>query len=565
MGRFFDFAPPAPWAGGLGVIGEGLSDYADFSEKRRKDQAAQKFMEAQAKAQQAGVDRRDTRETLEFNQRQAKLRGETTTAIGKALGAGAFGQAQAIGAASQFENPKTHQLEGVQVAQKPLGPAPVAPVEPEAPQIPDYVQTLTPAQARAQALAKGLGGLAGEADAAQAEGLATKVQNDRQTYSAGMTDYGKKRDTFDQQNAAYDQEKAHPHYSVTYPGGQSVDFDPREQEIAKEQEAKDTASKLRQAAAAPGQSPDVAAVMLRQADLIEAQVSNADKAPITNMGSAVQAQGFKAGESALDRTSKENIAATRAKHIGKGLGAGGGGAGLSELIKLKEDGHPDSEIAARAAQLGIPAGGKTGWLQATKEVTRGGAITTRLGERDAGLQVTDENGQPLGKAKGPQEAMQLSKSNKAFAQLKERLTALIADVQQNGDRVLLPEATQRRNSLMAAFNAAARVYNGLGATDASQKLEAEISSAAGSPGHGFLMGANLDVLKHVMQEAEAQHRARLEIGLRQGSGPAAGAPNPPAGSHLTPEDQAAIDMAKKRLSTNPNDAVAKQVLQLHGM
>ena len=72
----------------------------------------------------------------------------------------------------------------------------------------------------------------------------------------------------------------------------------------------------------------------------------------------------------------------------RGAGGGGGGAnkGLSELIAMKEQGKPDSEIAARAAQLGIAP---KVWAPAIKEVRVGSNASARLGLSED-KQVTKE-------------------------------------------------------------------------------------------------------------------------------------------------------------------------------
>lgn len=535
MGHYFDFTPVQPWAGGLGP---GLSDLADtilqihkMKTEDARQKAAQAFTENQAKITQAAEARRAAREQLEFDQHQARMRGETVSAIGKALGAGAFGQAQALGAASQFVNPKTGQLEGVGVAQKPLGPAPgPAPV---APQAPEFVGPLeTPEDARARAIARGLGVAPGtteppafdaQANArAQQEGDAAAADVSRQQalrdqFGADSAAYPQALREHQGQVAAYEQRKANPQYTITMPGGQTVDVDPREQQKAAAADARETAGKLRLAAAQPGQAPDVARAMMLQADLIESRASNADKAPVTNMNSAVQAQGFKAGESALDRTNKVEVAKLRkTRSMGRGLGAGAG-AGMSELIRMKEEGQPDSAIAARAAELGIPTGGKNGWLPAISATVRGKKTQFAMDERKAGLQATDDQGNPIGEYKSPVDAKVQNERTVAFARVRDRMQALIQDVQENGSRVMTPEAYQRRLNRGKEVQAALRKYNDLGSTDASQRMEEEIQGALGAPGHGFLLGANADTFAHMLHGAERSHQESLNVRLRPGA------------------------------------------------
>lgn len=44
-----------------------------------------------------------------------------------------------------------------------------------------------------------------------------------------------------------------------------------------------------------------------------------------------------------------------------------------------------------------------------------------------------------------------------------------------------------------------------------------------------------------------------------------GMPPAPAGPALSPQDQAAVDQARERLAANPDDALAKRVLEAHGI
>lgn len=215
----------------------------------------------------------------------------------------------------------------------------------------------------------------------------------------------------------------------------------------------------------------------------------------------------------------------------KSGGGGGGGRGadaaaiLTEMIESGKNGepYPTAELQRKAAELRFPLTGKAGTLsldsllKTTTFRQKGADVHHRSDERDAALEVTDAEGNVRGKAKNTVEARQLNKSEAAFAQLKERTQALIDDIKRTGPRVLDTKEMQRRESLAASVAAAGRVYNGLGATDASQALEQKIVGAMGTPGHGWFMGANLDVVKHTLDEAEKQHTARLNIGLRAGT------------------------------------------------
>ncbi len=224
---------------------------------------------------------------------------------------------------------------------------------------------------------------------------------------------------------------------------------------------------------------------------------------------------------------------------------------LTDMIESGKDGqpYPTAELQRRATELGFPITGKAGMLtldgllKTTTFRQKGADTHHRAGERDAALVITDpDTGDELGQAKNPVEAKAINRKNEKFGQLKTRLESLIEDIDENGDRVLMPGSVQRRNSRMNLVAAAGRVYNGLGATDASQKIEELIASAAGTPGHGFWAGANLGVLKDLLKEAEKSHRQSLRISLREG---AAGSPTPEGHEGVTDDLNWAASAGKK--------------------
>lgn len=219
-------------------------------------------------------------------------------------------------------------------------------------------------------------------------------------------------------------------------------------------------------------------------------------------------------------------------------------AALAKLADLKENGASNAEVAAAAAPGGILKNGVNPkvWEPLAATVTREANANLRTSERRAGLEATDENGNPIGSGvyKNAQAAAAGNKSEAAFAQLDTRLKALINHVQSTGNRVLSPNEIQKRNSLFSAYTAAARVYNGLGGTDASQRLEHEIAGAAGTPGNGLLMGANPEVLNHLLEEARQQHVARQKINVRSGNQSL-----PPAVTHAGPAQKSKLDQIEE--------------------
>jgi hypothetical protein len=171
-------------------------------------------------------------------------------------------------------------------------------------------------------------------------------------------------------------------------------------------------------------------------------------------------------------------------------------------------GHPSvANVIAQAQKLTTTATGET----------RGAYTAERLKNLEGSLDVIGANGEPLGKAPDAKTASKLRSQVQAYDQFNTRLTALRDYVKEHGPRAWSVDDSQKRDSLGAAAAAAGRVYNGLGGTDASQKLEAMINGSIGTPGHGWWTGSNLDVLNHNLEEAAHQHQVRLNTSLRAGA------------------------------------------------
>ena len=210
---------------------------------------------------------------------------------------------------------------------------------------------------------------------------------------------------------------------------------------------------------------------------------------------------------------------------------------LAKALEMSEGGASDHDIALAGAAAHVDPKVWTGQVNAEDRKANADLRST---ERRAGLDVTDENGNSLGPAKSSQLATIAAKQEPAWAQLKSRYQALIDDVKENGTRINPADiaAVQRRESLFNLAQGAARQYNGFGNTDASQKLEHSTMAAAGTLGNGIVMGANADVLQHLLDEAGAQHGVRLKSYLRVGGG----SPLPPVVTHKkTPADSDKYD------------------------
>lgn len=590
MGRYFSYEPVQPWAGGIGKVFEGVSRGLDARRKQEEmdaeieqKKASTKAYVAQTDATTANIKRQQSKDDITFQQGQEDRRGKVGKDIAELLGQGRPGAAETAAGASQFWNqnytdPKTGakgRMEGITLTPDQLGPEPVAPVAPEAPALPQdrpdalpNVQVLTPDQARAQAMAKGLRNptqppLPGSAEELMAKtageeafGKAQRVQRERGLGADDQLQYDINKSTYEtQQKPAYDaknteyqasrakwnEEKAHPKYTIGMPGGQSIHFDPQEYKNAKSEEARQKADLLEtQAAKVATTDPAMSKRYWDEAVSIRAELSAASAGRLGNASSQTQAEGVKQDMQGKQITSNETIGAShdRAKVTAAGL-SGGGGAnsararGMAELIEMKEsalgpngevlDPHINSKIAARAAELGIPSGGKAGWSGPVGEVIRGPAVAARHERAEAANEATDAEGNFTGKYK-PGQALVGNKSEISYSLVRKRLQEIQADYKANGPRVADPQKMQNRLSMITALQAALRPYNELGGTDASQRLEREIQGASGTPESlkDYVLGLNPDIYERILGEVEFRHTGAQKVRLRAGSGPGAG-------------------------------------------
>jgi hypothetical protein len=225
------------------------------------------------------------------------------------------------------------------------------------------------------------------------------------------------------------------------------------------------------------------------------------------------------------------------KH-GRGSGHGGGGAGRGgayDAFRTAVLGAKDPNNIPDLGKLATAAGLKPNQIQGevTKIRTEGSRedyltkrndaadarkklVDERMANLQGSLDVVDADGRALGKAYDAADAHKLRTQIGAYDQFKTRMTALRDYIVQHGDRAWSVDDMQKRDSLGSAAAAAGRVYNGLGGTDASQRLEAAINGSIGTPGHGWWTGANVDVLNHNLEEAERQNQTRINTRLRPG-------------------------------------------------
>jgi len=317
---YFDYSPVQVQPSGLSRILDGIDSGLDGARARRRQKeqdelarrkaerddanqrAKQAYEEQLGRAQIASGQRAESRQAMADQLAMSDRRKATVMDIGRAQGAGGFGMARGIAAASQFPDPtRPGQLAGVGYEPIPGAPDP------------------------------GAAPTADEGADLGMDSLESKL-SDHQT----ATD-------------AYQKSQKDPRFKMTFPGADPVEISGREQQQAAETERKQKAQNLLQSMP-PNTPPEVLRAVAIQAGLIGAGTSNADNAPITNANAAVQAQGGR-----MDLAGVNNAAAlerTKASRVGKGLGAGGGKY-VSELVTMKENGEPDSAIATRAEALGL--------------------------------------------------------------------------------------------------------------------------------------------------------------------------------------------------------------------
>ncbi len=498
---------------------------ATIAEKRQL--AAEDFTRSQSALADQRNAQIDAREKTRDELAAADRRKATVTDIGRAFGQGRPMQAQAVAGASQFVDPRTGQMAGVKLEQEPLPPGPgPAPVEP---QPPEFVGPLEdPEEARMRAMGRVFGNKPGEISfdpdkAPQADQEGTQAAAEVQRQQALRDQFGKDQEAFPAQQqqytaakATHDEAAANPRYRASFPGGESVPIDPREEKNAQAADRHDQASKLRQAAAQPGQLPDVARSMLLAADNLESGISNADKAPITNMNAAVQSQGYHAGQNDQDRALKRDQARMKAIAKGQGKGQGAGLERLSAYIKTNPDDQPGQY--AMAEQLGYRGPKAAALVDKLQNDFKAGKARA---DEETNTLVRDEQGNPIGHVPtGRGGAQGFATRDADYARGEEQLNALLADLQAHGERVISPESIKRRKTLYHNAVIGVATVSPLGKTN--EAMEAEAGSL-GNSGAGLdaFAGANTAAVARKIEELRAQRqRYRKESLIPLGPGEA---------------------------------------------
>lgn len=536
--------PQSQAPGIIGDIGDTLVNAARRSQEEKMaaakmllEQRQMQAQEAQMRAQEARANAEAARQqsyaVREQHQYEHQMRQEAAGALPKMNEMIAAGDESGAAALGQVHGINFKRVNGMEAPP----PAPLAPQPGAAGPIPspadrDYAATQGGDMNQPDQSGAGM-----MAASAQAQTQDQQMAQGREQYAAALADHPRLVAEHAQKVEAYKQAKANPIYRGEGPLG-PVEFNPGAVRAQKQALQEQTAGQLAQ-----GLPPQY---QMRAMALIKSGVPAAEAArQIEIQQKAEEDRNFKqslADQFQMTAGQKYQVGMAGAGARKAAAGAGPTPAGLPELIGMKEKGASDSEIAARAVALGISP---KVWTGPVKEVLRGGALNDRNERAKAALEITGPNGE-IGTAHSVRDAGELNKKNQAFDQMKVRLEAVLADIAKSGKHVnpLDVDATQRRESLMASAAAAGRVYNGLGGTDASQRLEAEINSAGGTLGHGLIKGANPEVLQHNLEEAIRAHSTAQAVRTNGvgGQRPAASSAKPavvhmPDGSvfHLQPD------------------------------
>lgn len=393
MGRYFDFEPVKPWGGGLGVVGDALSTIGDTIDKRKSERVKEELerqktaaYKAQVDAQVEGVKRQGLRDQVAFDQTQQDRMETASQKIANLVSGGRYGEAAAVSAGSRFLDPRSGKMAGIGFEKQGPGAAPTAPsqpgaepVAPEAPVLPsqneqDYYKVVSPEAARAQAIARSLGqsvptlpsqnpadyqpptagsgrDLEAQAAGAQAAGTAVRAEDargqyaaDKMTHDIEMRAYDPAFQAYQAEKKSFDERSARPGVVLTYPNGSKVPIDPRESDQFKETQARDTASKLLQAADRET-DPGRATTMRQQASMILAQLPSINQGALNNAASQETANKAKSEAQDKQITSTEKVAAghDRARIAAAALGRGSGG-GPGDKAWEKEDAALRAEL-----------------------------------------------------------------------------------------------------------------------------------------------------------------------------------------------------------------------------
>jgi hypothetical protein len=287
----------------------------------------------------------------------------------------------------------------------------------------------------------------------------------------------------------------------------------------------------------------------------------------TNQGIQQLEQKQLQARQAIDEKDRTTVIAGIGKRLNAGGGGGGGrGGGLSELIRMKEQGQPDSAIAARAAQLGIQAGGKQGYLQSLRDVE-----ATQRGKR-ADEEATVRRANDWAKDNGV----------KDIAKSQRELSAVMKEIQDNPHNPLQQALAVEKAVSAARGGAASKQALGLalshlgGSLDNAEAVIAKIKSGEIGPAQmqnftSFIRGqlgtsqaAGKNAYDSYNDFVEAQPPADRELLLRERSRIFSGlqgfsAGKQQAGGAAAPaQKDPRIELAKEALQPNSGATVQQR-------
>lgn len=468
---YFDYGIPENPGSGLGaLLGMGVKVYDRYKDRKRQEEldaiakqkaltderrqaASQKFMEDQARAVNARQEQTANREKTTFDQQQADRMTKTVTDIGKAFGAGGLGQAQALGAASQFPDAQG-RMQGVGVRQLD-NPFQNPGEAPQAPKVPEMVGPLeTPEMAQTRQ------GPQAALDVMAEEEKRRQFGQDEATLPTRRAEHAKATE-------AFQEGERNPGFELSFPNGQKVVQNAAEQKRAKEADNQEMARNLLKSLP-PGADPDYVRMLTRKAGLIGIGLGAGDQAALTNTTAATQAQEGRVALADINNKADLEQARIRAKKVGAGLG-GGSQSKISELVKMKEDGATDSEISARAAALGVAP---KAYLPSVDRVRVTHAENEKASAAEAGGNVIGDNGEVIGNlGKDPaahKRAKEVNDYTEAAARFRGSLERLKDHFEKHGSVATaagfdLSAAARERRSLADAAAVAGGKFYELGA------------------------------------------------------------------------------------------------------
>jgi hypothetical protein len=256
-------------------------------------------------------------------------------------------------------------------------------------------------------------------------------------------------------------------------------------------------------------------------------------------------------------------------HEKKGGGAGGGSAkGIPELVAMKEQGKPDSEIAARAAAMNMKPKDYLPSL-ANVDKTKGMDAKNGTGGVDEKRIAYNADGTPAGMASTSRSVAQVNKDLRTLPRAIEQLRQL----RENNTLTTTQRDPRFHNAVLAVA-----ATTSAGSTDANVAHEkGTLTNVLGLPNNDAIdrkiaelenqLAAVQNQLEPLPEGYQARPRASLPDKARAARAVMNGEPAPAAPTPKAPKPpQAIIDQAKEEVRKNgPHAASAKRLLDQQGI